>query len=323
MILLCLLFAVDLNPPDMQDLIQSGLEYAYVESFDSAAVWFDSALKTHPDFPAGWFYKAALLQVAMMDGCRSDRELEYFALLDSAIAKAGRYLGDGSNPWALYYLGSAYTYKAIHEGSKKNYWTAFSHGLKGGKILKNLVETYPEAYDAYLGAGSFDYFWARASGYLPVLRLVGDFTKGVEEIKVAQEKGTYSRVTAQNALVWIYTQEGKQAEGIRLADDLVARYPNSRTFLWSRAGLLLAGRKYEAALVDYERLYAIYDSLSERNYANLAQAKLLAAKCLLELDRTKEARSACDAAIGFYRYRNQYPQINAYVNEAKALKRCL
>lgn len=323
MIAVLVLLAVDLNPPEIEPLVLNGLRYAYTESFDSAAVWFDSIQRVYPENPSGWFYKAALVQVYMMDGCRTDRELEYSQLIDSTIAKATRYLGDGSNPWAQYYLGSAHMYSAIHEGSKKNYWAAFSLGMKGGKMLKKLIETYPEFYDAYLGAGSFDYFWARASRYLPVLKLIGDFTKGVEEIKVARAKGAYSRITAQNALVWIYTQEGKYAEGLRLADDLVAQYPSSRTFLWSRAGIRYANRKYEDALADYERLYAIYDAAAEKNYANLAQGKLYAGKCLFELGRLKESRQACDAVLGFYRYRDRYPQINDYVNEAKALKRCL
>ncbi len=323
MIGILFILAIDLNSPQVQDYILKGLEYAYVESFDQAGAWFDSVKNNYPENPAGWFFKAALLQVYMMDGCRNDRETEYYELIDSAIARANKNLDNDQNPWALYYLGSSYTYRAVYEGSKKNYWTAFSLGLKGGKLLKKLIELFPEFYDGYLGAGSFDYFWARASRYLPVLKLVGDFNKGVEEITIAKNKSIYSRVTAQNALVWIYIQEGKFSNGIPLAEGLLKEYPNSRTFLWSMAGIHMANKKYELAQSYYEKLYAIYDSLDEKNYANMAQSRLYIAKCLFELKKNKEARIACDQVIGFYRHRDQYPQIVSYVNEAKIIKRCL
>lgn len=317
------LLATDLNPPGAESLILKGLEYAYVESFAQADAWFDSVRRTWPDNPAGWFFKAALLQVYMMDGCRTDREAEYYELIDSTVEKASRIAGSEKNPWAQYYLGSASTYRAVFEGSKKNYWVAFSLGMKGGKIMKRLIENYPEFYDAYLGAGSYDYFWARASRYLPVLRLVGDFTKGATEITAAMNKSTYSKITGQNALVWIYTQEGRFTEGIELARDLVKDYPNSRTFLWSMGGIFLASKQYEDAIGVFERLYSIYDSLNEKNYANLAQCRLYVARCLFELDRTEECLKTCDEVIGFYRYRSSFPQITNYVNEAKSIKKCL
>ncbi|MEO0225669.1 MAG: hypothetical protein ABIL05_01825 [candidate division WOR-3 bacterium] len=322
MLLLFYLYA-DLNPPEVQNYIQRGLNFAYVESFESASAWFDSVIINYPNNPAGWFFKAALIQVYMMDACRNDREKEYYHLIDSAVVRAERNLNNGQNPWALYYLGSSYTYRAVYEGVKKNYWTAFSLGLKGGKILKRLIELYPEFYDAYLGAGSFDYFWARASHYLPVLKLVGDFNKGIEEIKVARDRSIYSQVAAQNALVWIYTQEKNFVEGIKLAEDLLTRYSNSRTFLWSMAGILTASKNHERAIFYYQRLYNIYDSLNEKNYANLAQTKLCIARSFFEIKKNKEARQACDQVISFYRYHRQYPQIIDYVNEAKRIKRCL
>ncbi len=323
MIYLLLLFNVDLNPPPLQTQLLNGLKYAYVESFEQAQVYFDSAKTVYPGNPAGWFFKAALIQVYMMDACKNDREAEYYELIDSVIMIATRIIEKEENPWAQYYLGSAYTYKAVYDGSKRNYWSAFTLGLKGGKILKRLIEIYPDFYDAYLGAGSYDYFWARASRYLPVLKLVGDFTKGVEEIKVAMEKSIYSRVTAQNALVWIYTQEGKPGEGLEMAEKLLKNYPRSRTFLWSMGGILVANKKYQQALPTYETLYAIYDSLNVKNYANLAQSKLYIAKCLFELKKFKECRKACDDVIFFYRYRDAFPQIIDYVNEAKSIKKCL
>ena len=54
----CLLSAVvDLNPPEMQVLIQSGLEFAYVEEFDSALIYFDEIIQLYPENPPDIFLK--------------------------------------------------------------------------------------------------------------------------------------------------------------------------------------------------------------------------------------------------------------------------
>ena len=68
---LLVLFAfTDLNPPDVQALIKTGLDFSYVENFDSARFYFRRVVDLYPENPAGYFFEGALLQLKMMDGCR-------------------------------------------------------------------------------------------------------------------------------------------------------------------------------------------------------------------------------------------------------------
>lgn len=53
--------AYNLNPPEIQILIQTGLDFSYVEKYDSAQIYFDEVIRLYPENPAGYFFKAALL----------------------------------------------------------------------------------------------------------------------------------------------------------------------------------------------------------------------------------------------------------------------
>ena len=57
--LLVLFAATDLNPPDIQNLIKSGLDFSYVENFDSAGAYFRRVMELYPENPAGYFFQGA------------------------------------------------------------------------------------------------------------------------------------------------------------------------------------------------------------------------------------------------------------------------
>jgi tetratricopeptide (TPR) repeat protein len=207
--LYCLLSSTtNLNPPEIQALVESGLEYAYIEQFDSAQIYFDEVIESYPDNPAGYFFKAALVQLKMMDQCQFTGEKQYLTLIKQAIRYAEGILDKEDNLWAEFYLGNSHAYRAVYEGLKNNYFETFKYGVKGGRILQDIIKKDSTFYDAYLGAGSFEYFWARAARYLPLLRLGGgDVDEAIRKLHIAAEKSLYSGRTAQNSLVFIYGEE--------------------------------------------------------------------------------------------------------------------
>lgn len=317
-----LLFATihNLNPPDIQNTIQTGLEYAYIDEYDSALVFFQGALDQHPENPAGYFFCAALLQVRMMDGCHYDHEDEYLALLFQAIDKAEAILAIEENTWARFYLGSCYTYRAVYEGLKKNYFETFTYGVRGGKLLKEVIAQDPHFYDAYLGAGTYEYFWARAARYLPVLNIGGgDVAEAVHKIEIAADSSLFSRPTAYNSLAFIYGEEKDYSKAIATIDGLLETYPSSRTFQWTKAGLEMKQKQYASAALIYEVLHDTYLALDNPNYANCAQCKLLEGTCLYELKEYEAARQALKTVINYTVYTDRFPIIKSYSREAYGL----
>ena len=316
----CLLTTFDLNPAELQDLIQSGLEFAYIEEFNSAQVYFDEVIRLYPVNPAGYFFKAALLQIKMMDECQFSDEKEYLALMQKTIKCSEKILNEEENLWARFYLGSSYTYRAVYEGLKNNYFETFTYGVKGGRILQDILKNDSTFYDAYLGAGSFEYFWARAARYLPILKLVGgDINEAIRKLHIAAEKSLYAKPTTKNALVFIYGEEKQYDKATNIIDSLLLGYLGSRTFLWSKANLEFKKKNYYLAADLYDDLFFIYNTHNNKNYANLTQCKLFIGKCFYELQEKENAKQALKDVISFKKFSDKYPQIKKYVREAYGL----
>lgn len=308
---------VDLNSPEVQNVIQTGLMYAYVENFDSATSYFNEVIHRYPKNPAGYFFKAALLQVKMMDRSQHAEEEEYFALLRQAIRNAEDILEQEENLWATFYLGSSYTYRAVYEGLKSNFWEAFNYGLKGGKILQGIIKSDSTFYDAYLGAGSYEYFWARASRYLFIPNVGGgNVEEAIRKLHVAADRGLYSGPTAKNSLVFVYGEEKIFHEADPIIDELLTTFPQGKTFLWSKAELEFKRENYATAVTHYAELFSRYNSETNKNYANLAQCKLYMGRCYATLGEKDSARTAFKAVITYKDYSGDYPIIKDYCREA-------
>ncbi|MEO0137232.1 MAG: tetratricopeptide repeat protein [candidate division WOR-3 bacterium] len=314
-LLLLQILAIDLNPPEVQELIQSGLKFAYIERFDSAAFYFGKVVELYPENPAGYFFKSALLQLKMMDGCHFRDEKEYLDLIKKVRMLCTGILEQEENLWAEFYLGSSYAYQAVYEGLKRNYLETFNYGVKGGRILQGIIKKDSSFYDAYLGAGTYEYFWARASRYLPFLKLTdGNVEEALRKLHLAAEKSIYSGPTARNSLAFIYGEEKRFDIATLIIDSLLAEYPESKTFHWNKAELEFKKKNYEVALRNYEWLFCQY--LDNTNYSNLAQCKLYIGKCHYELKNHTEAKKALKEVIGYKKYQDQYPLIKDYLREA-------
>jgi tetratricopeptide (TPR) repeat protein len=320
--ILILLFSltVDINPPDVEQLIETGLAYAYIEDFDSAGIYFDEIMMTYPQNPAGYFLKAALLQLRMMDECRFELEAEYLRLMRKAAKYAEEIISEDENLWAEFYLANTFVYRAVYRGFRKEYFETFKLGVKGGRMMQDLLKKDSTFYDAYLAAGTFEYFWARASRYLPFLNLGGGDVEGaIGKLRIAAEKSSYSGPTASNSLAFIYGEEGEYEKAAAIIDSLLVIYPTSRTFLWNKSELEFKNKHFGVAADLFEDLYARYDGHNDKNYANLAQCRLYMGKCFAEMGDKTNARHNLKEVIRFKEYSDQYPQIRGYCREAYAL----
>lgn len=310
-----LLSTINLNPPEVRNLIQTGLNFSYIEEFDSAAFYFEKIIESYPDNPAGYFFKSALLQLKMMDGCHYNYEKEYLNLLKRVRNICENILREEENLWAEFYLGSSYAYQAVYEGLKKNYLETFNYGVKGGRILESIIKKDSLFYDAYLGAGTYEYFWARASRYLPFLKLAdGDVEEAIRKLRIAAERSLYSGPTARNSLAFIYGEEKRFDIATGIIDSLLFEYPGSKTFHWNKAELEFKKKNYEVALKTYEWLFQQY--LNNANYSNLAQCKLYVGKCYYGMGKLAEAKKALREVIDYKKYIGQYPLIKGYSREA-------
>ena len=261
--------------PDAVPLLESAMRLTFREEYAAAEVILDSVIRRWPEDPAGYLFKAGMLDLYMLDYSTRRREKEFYRMCDEAIRRADQMLRQVSDSttraWAHFFKGSALSYKALRQGRNRSFFSALRNGLAAVRELSKAVNLDSTLYDAYLGLGIYDYAMAELPRYLRWLPFVKDGRerreKALREMRLAAEKGWFSRVPAKDALAWTLAYRGRAREGYRLAMELVQEFPESRSFRWTAAfAARRAGLLKEAETLYEEILYLVYRDQRNCNY---------------------------------------------------------
>lgn len=276
----------------MKENILTGLEYSYHENYDSAKASFKRAIAEDPEDPCGYFFLCGLYGLYMSDFSTDEVEgLFLINLFEAAEAARKRIQADDTDGWAHFYLGGAYAYRALREQRKGSLWGALGHALTAVAELKKSVLSDSTIYDAYMGIGSFHYFVNRLWAYIPFLGRDPD--KGIREMELAIEKGTFVTVPAQDGLVYILLREKRYEKALALARDLTRRYPDSRTFHWTLGKVYEDMQDWENGSRTYQTLLSMIEIGQPGNHHNLAYCGERLSHCLYRLHRYDEALDIC------------------------------
>ncbi len=115
---------------------------------------------------------------------------------------------------------------------KKDWLGVVSSGIKGYKGARAVHQNHPEIYDSYLPLGVLNYYVGRSSSAVQVLGNIfgieANSDIGLQQIKLAVEKGEYARVEATSILAYIYLwiQDDPQLALI-YCDKLRSEFPKS------------------------------------------------------------------------------------------------
>lgn len=286
---------------DFDDRIEQGLETLYQGDYDSALVIFDSFIRDHPQNPAGYFFKAGLYQTRMST-FESDFWYKYYQnATDSAVMLCERVLKDDPvDAWAYFIKGGSYSYMAAWDARQGKYLAAFKNGMKAVSDFKRAREIDPALYDAYIGIGSYHYFRTKATSFLKWLPFIGDDRdKGIAEINIAIEKGRYSRVMGQNALLWIYTDYGRDKKALELGGLLERQYPNNPFFHWAVPEILWRQKRWKEAEREYSKLFNLLEKQTALNNYNKVIVSYKLSKCMLENRKYQDAFDNALRAINY------------------------
>lgn len=163
-----------------------------------------------------------------------DEDLDrYRALMAAVVEKVEAALAKASqDPDLLFLAGMAFGQKGIADGTTNHYLAAYKGIRKAIRLFEEALKLDPEEYDAYYGLGLYHYAFSRLPGFYRTLASIilptGDREQGLKELRLAAEKGTYTKMLAKVALLRIYgTPEESYEEALPLAEELIARYPGS------------------------------------------------------------------------------------------------
>ncbi|MDO8550660.1 MAG: hypothetical protein Q7S39_11000 [Ignavibacteria bacterium] len=229
--------------------ILKGLEHSYHFRWDKAEDIFKDIIEKYPDRPEGYHFLASIYAWYYLSSKNESDFDTFVSYSDIALEKGDDELekkpGDDK---LLYIIGSNYSYRAIVFAAAENYLDAVWAGKKSDSYLTDALEINPENFDAYLGLGLFSFAAGQTPGAfkwaLKLAGISGDTETGLNHIRLAAEKGKYSKVEAQYYYSQISSEYSIASEYIT---SLVKKYPENLLFSYSLASLNIKERKINAA----------------------------------------------------------------------------
>ena len=237
-------------------LIHKGIHKVHKEDVEGALLAFKEIIKQDEENPIGYFYIAALYEVLMQNYRTRVFSEKFYYYIDRAIELGEKQVeADRNDPWALFYLGGSYGYRAIDRSETGNWFGAFLDAGKGAEYLERAIRIKPELYDAHYGFGVYKYWRSVKSKVLWFLPGFDDEREvGIQQIKIAIKMGKYSRVTAKGALIGIYYNEKDYKNALSLIEEVVRQYPNDIYALRMKGVILYETKRLEEATLIFNRL---------------------------------------------------------------------
>jgi tetratricopeptide (TPR) repeat protein len=291
--------ASDSNQIDL--LIQSGIDLTIRERYDLAENDFKKVIFAHPENPAGYFFLGATYQMQMMDWVLRFREKEFFECMQKAIELSlQRLKRDEKDKWAYFYLGNSYGARAIYDAKRGKWWSGFKYGLKARSALKKALEIDSLFYDCYVGLGSYHYWvsvYTKIFHWLPFLK--DERKRGIEEMKITSQKSIYSQTASLYGLIWIYINEKKFDDAVKLAKQMDEKYPESKLFLWGLGEAYFVKEDWAGAIDSYNKLLERIGNEDKSRYANTIECRSKIAEAYFKLGNKKDCLSECDKIFSY------------------------
>jgi len=289
-----LLFLTTALTPQAEELLERGIEASHVEDYVKARIAYAKAKRLCPKDPAPYFLDGALTFIYMVDFVTDSLEDQFDKDMNKAeeLAKAGVET-NGENARDLFFIGSVQIFRMVRHGWRRQYLRALSAGSAALDPLLKAVELDPNLYDAYLAKGAFDYFSGRVNRYIPGVPAEATVEKGISEIRLVYEKGTYFKASAGQALSWMLAEEDRSKEALEVSRELVNSYPDARTFRWELGELYLDLGMWEEAKELYKELLADVRRDQPKCYTNIYQIKLRLAQVYAGMGDDENARRCC------------------------------
>jgi len=271
----------------------------YNFQFEEALALIDSYLAQHPNDLRGLFFKNEALWLMALN--KEDDELLYKRFMETnkaIIAKSLLLLKrKKDDPLTLFVLGASYSRQGMLLGKRGDTKKAISKVLKGRDYLEKLIKKHPDFYDAYTALGICDYFVATRSRIVRVIsamlyHLYGSKERGKTRLRLAMEKGTYTRNEAKFYLaLFLMRYEEDYINAYPLLKELHERYPGNLMYYGALAYALRRFRKYERAERVYREIIEKAEKEDIYSEEGLNTTRYFLAECLRKEGKYEEAIS--------------------------------
>jgi tetratricopeptide (TPR) repeat protein len=226
--------AQTLSDTTLDGLIHQGIDLTLQQKYPDAKVVFQSVMELFPEHPSGYLCMAATLQAECTDyGERMNRKTFDSLLAQGQILAEHMINSHEDSVWGFYYVGTAQAYRAFSESEEGKLYNAIMDGVSSAKMFEQCLSLDSTFYDAMAGLGTYYYWRSKKTEFLSWLPFISDRKdEGIRLVNEAMDHGTYDRFVARNALIWIYINEHRLDDALKIIEKGLASYPENRSFLW-------------------------------------------------------------------------------------------
>ncbi len=282
---------------------KEGVDHVYNLEFDKAGADFQELIRLQPHRPAGYFFQGMILWWKIMLDIENERyDDEFFAAMDNVVEMCDSILDRNEDDVdAIFFKGGAIGFKGRLKFHRDDYLSAANAGRKALPLVQEAQQLAPGNYDILLGSGIYNYYADVIPQEYPFLKPVllfippGDKKKGIEQLRVAAERGRYAATESAYFLMQVYFYYEKDyPKALELALRLHNRYPANMLFH------KYVGRCY-VLMNNWQLVEEIFDDVLKRcreqrlgyNDVTEREAEYYLGQCALN-------RKALDAALGHF-----------------------
>lgn len=241
--LVCSLLLVPDQPEDCKAIYseearyESVLNIIYDYDLVSAGRAVDSLTAENPDDPKPYFFMTLVRWWYFVSDLNSKSfKASFFEAAEKAVEIGKKRVNaDEDDLEARFYLGAAYGYLARYYVFTSGWLDAYYYGKKAKNIFVDLLDENDTLYDANLAVGTYNYYADKLPGLLKIFAFIvglgGDKQLGLDQLRLAADSGSYSRVEALSLLGYIdLALEGNFREAVEIFSRLSAEHKSNPVF---------------------------------------------------------------------------------------------
>lgn len=216
------------------------LDLTFNMHFTEALTLVHQQQALHPNGPKYFFYEAAIQfskrpYISYTGPCLG-RRARHDSLMQAIIKIATPAIDEFENRQfsnaEKMYMAGLYGYRGRAYGDQSAWFSTFRDGLKGRRLLDELIKTDSTDHNPKLGTGIFYYYTERLSGVIglvaKILGFSGDRARGLKDLKESFEHGTYVRPESAITLLDAYVSfEDNERAGMPYFRWMIDHYPDN------------------------------------------------------------------------------------------------
>lgn len=244
-----------------------GQQMIFARDYPKAMEIFEKLIEEHPDHPIGYFGKMAVLEMKMLehDDFHLGEEFE-------ATAKLGRKANLRTRnrrptDWDLLVCGSLLGLEGFYWARHKEWWDAYSLGVKSRQTFKRIKRRNRNFYDADFGLGMYLYWRSVFTKSISFLRIFPDRrAEGIAIVKRVVEKGSFAKDLAEVNLGMMWMEEKKYGESARIFGKFAKRFPNNVLLHMYNGRSLIGAKRYDEAVGEFQHMLKLDPQIKKGHY---------------------------------------------------------